>query len=40
MRKSRLRFAGFKVDRIAVPASFFGMIFGFSGIGELLAGGE
>jgi tellurite resistance protein len=34
MRKSRLKFAILKVSRIAVPASFFGMILGLAGLGS------
>jgi tellurite resistance protein len=34
MKKSRLKFAGFKVDCIAVPASFFGIILGLVGLGN------
>ncbi|BFM38397.1 dicarboxylate transporter/tellurite-resistance protein TehA [Synechocystis sp. LKSZ1] len=34
MRKSRLKFAILKVSRIAVPASFFGIILGLVGLGS------
>ena len=34
MRKSRLKFAGLKVDRSPIPASFFGMILGLVGLGN------
>ena len=34
MRKSRLKLASLKVDRITVPASFFGMILGLVGLGS------
>jgi tellurite resistance protein len=34
MRKSRLKFAVLNVDRIIVPASFFGMILGLVGLGN------
>ena len=34
MKKSRLKFAALKADRIAVPASFFGMILGLVGLGN------
>src|SRR5579883_1417930 len=34
MRRSRLKFAGLRVDRIHIPASFFGMILGLVGLGN------
>ena len=34
MRKSRLKFAGLNVDRIHIPASFFGIILGLVGLGN------
>ncbi|MBI4780796.1 MAG: dicarboxylate transporter/tellurite-resistance protein TehA [Oscillatoriophycideae cyanobacterium NC_groundwater_1537_Pr4_S-0.65um_50_18] len=34
MKKSRLKFAVLKIDRIAVPASFFSMILGLVGLGN------
>ncbi|HEY9885255.1 MAG TPA: dicarboxylate transporter/tellurite-resistance protein TehA [Thermosynechococcaceae cyanobacterium] len=38
MRRSRLKLAGLKVDRVTVPASFFGMILGLVGLGSCWRG--